>query len=139
MTQKEKRQEITDLHFDLKYPNHFFLSTGVALGAGWQSTVAYVNIACYYLIGIPVGVVLGYVVNLQVKVSTFFFTRFNKCYYTYEQLAYMHKHTCFVLFFSTFTTDACWTYKTSSFLLLSLVQRQSSMELHVLFFLLFDD
>lgn len=41
--------------------------SGVALGAGWQSTVAYVNIACYYLIGIPVGVVLGYVVNLQVK------------------------------------------------------------------------
>lgn len=81
---KEKRQEITDLHFDLKYPNHFlsfFVSTGVALGAGWQSTVAYVNIACYYLIGIPVGVVLGYVVNLQVKVSAFFFTHFNKYYY----------------------------------------------------------
>ncbi|XP_050363827.1 protein DETOXIFICATION 21-like [Argentina anserina] len=38
-----------------------------ALGAGWQNTVAYVNMACYYLVGIPVGVVLGYVVNLQVK------------------------------------------------------------------------
>ncbi|KAF2288133.1 hypothetical protein GH714_004599 [Hevea brasiliensis] len=33
--------------------------SGVAVGAGWQSIVAYVNIACYYLIGIPVGVVLG--------------------------------------------------------------------------------
>ncbi|XP_021895434.1 protein DETOXIFICATION 21-like [Carica papaya] len=41
--------------------------SGVAIGAGWQSVVAYVNIACYYLIGIPIGVVLGYVVGLQVK------------------------------------------------------------------------
>ncbi|KAK1397367.1 Protein DETOXIFICATION [Heracleum sosnowskyi] len=41
--------------------------SGVAVGAGWQSTVAYVNIACYYLIGIPVGVVLGYILELQVK------------------------------------------------------------------------
>lgn len=41
--------------------------SGVAVGAGWQSIVAYVNIACYYLIGIPVGVVLGYVFNMEVK------------------------------------------------------------------------
>ncbi|KAK1404566.1 Protein DETOXIFICATION [Heracleum sosnowskyi] len=41
--------------------------SGVAVGAGLQSTVAYVNIACYYLIGIPVGVVLGYVLQLHVK------------------------------------------------------------------------
>ncbi|CAL5431539.1 unnamed protein product [Camellia sinensis] len=41
--------------------------SGVAVGAGWQSIVAYVNIACYYLVGIPVGVVLGYVLNMQVK------------------------------------------------------------------------
>lgn len=41
--------------------------SGVALGAGWQSTVAYVNIASYYLIGIPVGVVLGYPLKLQVQ------------------------------------------------------------------------
>ncbi|KAK9289964.1 hypothetical protein L1049_008126 [Liquidambar formosana] len=44
-----------------------FSSTGVAVGAGWQSIVAYVNIACYYLLGIPIGVVLGYVFNMQVK------------------------------------------------------------------------
>ncbi|GMP98129.1 hypothetical protein CsSME_00046132 [Camellia sinensis var. sinensis] len=42
-------------------------SKGVAVGAGWQSIVAYVNITCYYLVGIPVGVVLGYVLNMQVK------------------------------------------------------------------------
>ncbi|KAL8132252.1 hypothetical protein AgCh_007945 [Apium graveolens] len=41
--------------------------SGVAVGAGWQSTVAYVNITCYYLIGIPIGVVLGYVLQFQVK------------------------------------------------------------------------
>ncbi|CAA7389084.1 unnamed protein product [Spirodela intermedia] len=41
--------------------------SGVAIGAGWQSTVAYVNIACYYLVGIPLGVVLAYVIGLGVK------------------------------------------------------------------------
>ncbi|XAR48335.1 hypothetical protein NMG60_11031117 [Bertholletia excelsa] len=41
--------------------------SGVAVGAGWQSIVAYVNIACYYLVGIPIGGVLGYVFNMQVK------------------------------------------------------------------------
>ncbi|KAG5556140.1 hypothetical protein RHGRI_006682 [Rhododendron griersonianum] len=41
--------------------------SGVAVGAGWQSIVAYVNIACYYLVGVPVGAVLGYVFDLQVK------------------------------------------------------------------------
>ncbi|KAH9706516.1 protein DETOXIFICATION 22 [Citrus sinensis] len=46
--------------------------SGVAVGAGWQSIVAYVNIACYYLIGIPIGVVLGYLTHLEVKVSFLF-------------------------------------------------------------------
>ncbi|KAL2232908.1 UNVERIFIED_CONTAM: Protein DETOXIFICATION 21 [Sesamum indicum] len=41
--------------------------SGVAIGAGWQSVVVYVNLACYYLIGIPTGVLLGYVVKLQVE------------------------------------------------------------------------
>lgn len=43
--------------------------TGVAIGAGWQSVVVYVNLGCYYLIGIPFGVLLGYVIKLQVEVS----------------------------------------------------------------------
>ncbi|CAN6298704.1 unnamed protein product [Urochloa humidicola] len=34
--------------------------SGVAVGCGWQAFVAYVNIACYYGIGIPVGCVLGF-------------------------------------------------------------------------------
>ncbi|KAL2480852.1 MATE efflux family protein [Abeliophyllum distichum] len=41
--------------------------SGVAIGSGQQSTVAYVNIGSYYIIGIPVGVVLGYVIKLQVE------------------------------------------------------------------------
>uniref|UniRef100_F6HMV7 Protein DETOXIFICATION n=1 Tax=Vitis vinifera TaxID=29760 RepID=F6HMV7_VITVI len=41
--------------------------SGVAVGAGLQSIVACVNVASYYLVGIPIGVVLGYTMNLQVK------------------------------------------------------------------------
>ncbi|CAJ1931366.1 unnamed protein product [Sphenostylis stenocarpa] len=41
--------------------------SGVAIGAGWQALVAYVNIGCYYLFGIPVGLVLGYKVDWGVK------------------------------------------------------------------------
>ncbi|XP_020219800.1 protein DETOXIFICATION 21 isoform X1 [Cajanus cajan] len=41
--------------------------SGVAIGAGWQSIAAYVNIGCYYIIGVPIGVVLGYVLHWQVK------------------------------------------------------------------------
>ncbi|KAK1316550.1 Protein TRANSPARENT TESTA 12 [Acorus calamus] len=41
--------------------------SGVAVGAGWQSVVAYVNIACYYLVGIPLGVLLGFLIGYQVK------------------------------------------------------------------------
>ncbi|RDY06618.1 Protein DETOXIFICATION 21, partial [Mucuna pruriens] len=41
--------------------------SGVAIGAGWQSIVAYVNMGCYYIIGIPVGIVLGNVLNMKVK------------------------------------------------------------------------
>ncbi|CAJ1918448.1 unnamed protein product [Sphenostylis stenocarpa] len=41
--------------------------SGVAVGAGWQSIVAYVNIGCYYFIGIPVGIVLANIIHLQVK------------------------------------------------------------------------
>ncbi|KAI3939779.1 hypothetical protein MKW92_012565 [Papaver armeniacum] len=40
--------------------------SGVAVGAGWQSIVAYVNLACYYLVGIPLGMILGYLINFQV-------------------------------------------------------------------------
>ncbi|KAJ0736846.1 putative multi antimicrobial extrusion protein [Helianthus annuus] len=41
--------------------------SGVAIGAGMQSTVAIVNLVCFYLIGLPTGALLGYLTNLQVK------------------------------------------------------------------------
>ncbi|KAK3423641.1 hypothetical protein EUGRSUZ_F00509 [Eucalyptus grandis] len=41
--------------------------SGVAVGAGWQSIVVYVNIISYYLVGIPVGVALAYFLGMQVK------------------------------------------------------------------------
>ncbi|KAL4607206.1 hypothetical protein ACB092_09G157700 [Castanea dentata] len=41
--------------------------SGVAIGAGLQSIVANVNLAAYYLVGIPVGAVLGFVFDMEVK------------------------------------------------------------------------
>ncbi|GFY88243.1 MATE efflux family protein [Actinidia rufa] len=43
--------------------------SGVAIGAGWQAVVAYVNIACYYLFGVPLGLLLGYKLDWGVKAS----------------------------------------------------------------------
>ncbi|CAM0957099.1 unnamed protein product [Alopecurus aequalis] len=34
--------------------------SGVAVGAGWQLLVAFANIGCYYLVGIPFGVLFGF-------------------------------------------------------------------------------
>ena len=42
---------------------------GVAVGAGVQSMVAFVNLGSYYIIGLPAGILLGYVVHLEVQVS----------------------------------------------------------------------
>lgn len=41
--------------------------SGVAVGSGWQSWAAYVNLACYYLIGLPIGIVMGWLFNLGVQ------------------------------------------------------------------------
>ncbi|PIN17376.1 putative membrane protein, predicted efflux pump [Handroanthus impetiginosus] len=41
--------------------------SGVAIGAGWQSLVAYVNIACYYLFGVPLGLLMGYKFKMGVQ------------------------------------------------------------------------
>ena len=46
-----------------------FLSSGVAIGGGLQGIVAIVNICCYYVFGIPIGLLLGYVAGLEVKVK----------------------------------------------------------------------
>ncbi|KAH8516275.1 hypothetical protein H0E87_004579 [Populus deltoides] len=41
--------------------------SGVAVGAGWQALVAYVNLGCYYIIGLPLGFLIGWVFKLGVK------------------------------------------------------------------------
>ncbi|MCD7468170.1 hypothetical protein HAX54_006120 [Datura stramonium] len=34
--------------------------SGVAVGSGWQSYVAYINLGCYYLLGVPMGFIMGW-------------------------------------------------------------------------------
>ncbi|XP_011048770.1 PREDICTED: protein TRANSPARENT TESTA 12-like [Populus euphratica] len=41
--------------------------SGVAIGGGWQALVAYINIGCYYVFGLPLGYLLGYTANLGVE------------------------------------------------------------------------
>ncbi|XP_061983437.1 protein DETOXIFICATION 40-like isoform X2 [Populus nigra] len=43
--------------------------SGVAVGCGWQAFVAYVNVGCYYFIGIPLGCVFGFKLDFGVKVE----------------------------------------------------------------------
>ncbi|XP_039161096.1 protein DETOXIFICATION 23-like [Eucalyptus grandis] len=40
---------------------------GVAIGAGLQRVAAIINICCYYLVGVPIGALLGYVAHLEIK------------------------------------------------------------------------
>lgn len=40
--------------------------SGVAIGGGWQGLVACINLGSYYVFGIPLGYMLGYVVNFGV-------------------------------------------------------------------------
>lgn len=47
--------------------DHLVETAGVAVGAGWQSMVALLNTGCYYIVGLPIGAVLGYVFKLGVK------------------------------------------------------------------------
>lgn len=41
--------------------------SGVAVGGGWQAFVAYINLGCYYIFGLPLGCILGYVAHLGVQ------------------------------------------------------------------------
>nr|GMD00314.1 protein DETOXIFICATION 24-like [Ipomoea batatas]GME12281.1 protein DETOXIFICATION 24-like [Ipomoea batatas] len=69
--EKEVADAVSDLSMLLSFSvllNSIYpVLSGVAVGAGLQSTVAIINLCCYYLIGIPIGVVLGYVANLEVQ------------------------------------------------------------------------
>ncbi|KAH6789237.1 MATE efflux family protein [Perilla frutescens var. frutescens] len=41
--------------------------SGVAIGGGWQGLVAFINLTCYYVIGLPIGFLLGYKTRLGVQ------------------------------------------------------------------------
>ncbi|KAL0709309.1 hypothetical protein Bca4012_016287 [Brassica carinata] len=41
--------------------------SGVAVGSGWQSFVAYINLGCYYFIGLPLGFIMGWMFKSGVK------------------------------------------------------------------------
>lgn len=45
-----------------------FLIEGVAVGCGWQALVAYINVGCYYAIGVPLGAILGFYFKMGAKV-----------------------------------------------------------------------
>jgi Na+-driven multidrug efflux pump len=48
---------------------NFVPAEGVAVGCGWQAFVAYVNVGCYYVVGIPLGCLLGFKFDLGAEVS----------------------------------------------------------------------
>ncbi|CAL1407018.1 unnamed protein product [Linum trigynum] len=41
--------------------------SGVAVGCGWQAFVAYVNVICYYVVGVPLGALLGFHFKMGAK------------------------------------------------------------------------
>ncbi|XP_057836676.2 protein DETOXIFICATION 33 [Cryptomeria japonica] len=41
--------------------------SGVAVGGGWQSLIAYVNVGSYYCFGLPLGLLMGYKFDLGAK------------------------------------------------------------------------
>ncbi|XP_075499111.1 protein DETOXIFICATION 24-like, partial [Primulina tabacum] len=64
-------QRVSDLSvllaFSMLFNSIYPVFSGVAVGAGLQATVAIINGVCFYLIGLPIGLFLGYVTDLQVK------------------------------------------------------------------------
>jgi hypothetical protein len=49
------------------------LHAGVAVGSGWQALVAYVNVGTYYLIGVPLGIILGWPLQFGVGVCSMYY------------------------------------------------------------------
>lgn len=56
------------MHVQVLTRSTLFGLEGVAVGAGWQWLVAYINMGCYYFVGIPMGCLLAFYFDLGVKV-----------------------------------------------------------------------
>ncbi|CAI9091472.1 OLC1v1026511C1 [Oldenlandia corymbosa var. corymbosa] len=69
--EKEVAEAVSDLSvllsFSILFNSIYPILSGVAVGAGLQGTVAFITLFCYYIIGIPIGALLGYGAGLQVK------------------------------------------------------------------------
>jgi len=46
-----------------------FNATGAARGCGLQHSTAYINLATFYLVGLPISCLLGFMTYLQYKVN----------------------------------------------------------------------
>ncbi|XP_024988916.1 protein DETOXIFICATION 24-like [Cynara cardunculus var. scolymus] len=55
------------LSFSVLLNSIYPVLSGVAVGAGMQGVVAIVNLVCFYVIGVPLGALLGYLTPLEVK------------------------------------------------------------------------
>lgn len=78
------RKRKSKKELEVKYDNVVISRAGVAVGSGWQSYVAYINLGCYYLIGVPLGFIMGWVFHQGVMVRTlfsFFFSFFSLKYF----------------------------------------------------------
>ncbi|KAL2334753.1 hypothetical protein Fmac_015966 [Flemingia macrophylla] len=68
---KEMIQAVADLAYLLGVTmvlnSASYVMSGVAVGSGWQVMVGYINLACYYIIGLPIGVFLGFKQHLGIK------------------------------------------------------------------------
>ncbi|KAF5942634.1 hypothetical protein HYC85_020276 [Camellia sinensis] len=65
---------ITIYAWESMIPLGFFTATGyvnvcVAVGSGWQALVAFINIGSYYIVGVPLGVILGCLLDFGIKVQ----------------------------------------------------------------------
>lgn len=46
------------------------------MGSGWQAKAALVNMGSYYLVGVPLGVLLGWLLSFGIMVRMFFILDF---------------------------------------------------------------
>ncbi|PKI57974.1 hypothetical protein CRG98_021625 [Punica granatum] len=56
-------------YFQGPRPHHRSPRRGEAVGCGWQAMVAYINVGCYYGVGVPLGSLLGFYFKLGAKAT----------------------------------------------------------------------